>query len=111
MGKERLKARIKIAGNDGMRNEDFERYVSDLLEHSRLDGDVVIGIAKKIVVDGALSLSEKQIDTFINYGIGDHYYIEECGRCGCEINWSEMEFAATEYGNCSYCQDKIDKGE
>ncbi|AUS03463.1 hypothetical protein [Paenibacillus larvae] len=106
MGKDRLFQRLNIAERD----QGFEYYVDELLEEECLEGGAVIGIAKQIVSKGVPSLSELQLRTFINHGIWEHYYLEECGRCGEEIPWSEMRFAL-EHGNCSYCQHKIDKDE
>ncbi|SYX84627.1 hypothetical protein [Paenibacillus alvei] len=104
MSKALLKKRI-LSSDYG----DFEYYVKELLKYSKLDGDAVVGIAKQITTQGVQSLTESQLDTFINYGLWQHCYVEECGTCSNEIPWSEMFDAVTEYGNCSYCQHILNK--
>lgn len=108
MSKKRLESRIF---NSGHRDEDFENYTKELLETESLTGEAVVGIAKKIVTEGVPSLTERQLQTFIDFGLWGNNYQEECNRCSQEIPWSEMRFALTEYGNCAYCQHKIDKDE
>jgi hypothetical protein len=108
MSKAELRTRIL---NSGHQDEEFESYVKELLDNDKLDGDVVIGIAKQIVSKGAPSISDYQLDTFINHGIWEHLYEAECRRCGEDIPWSEMLNAVEESGNCSYCQHMIDKDD
>lgn len=108
MGKEELIHRLQKIGNE---EEDFKDYVSQLLELKMLDGTEVNGIAKLIVSKGIKSLSEKQLYTFAVHGIHQHYYVEECKRCGGEIPWDDMIQASTEYGRHSYCQHVEDKDE
>lgn len=68
-------------------------------------------MAKQIIDQGLRSLSDLQLRTFINHGIYDHLYVEQCGVCTNTLTWNEMLTAAEEYGNCSGCQYQIDKDE
>lgn len=93
-----------------MNEEDFSIYVSDLLDSERLDGEVVIGIAKQIIDRGVSSLTPNQKITFIRYGLLLDNYVDECNRCTLEIPWSEMLFALDD-GFCAYCRHMIEKDD
>lgn len=67
---------------------EFQDFVEELLSSDRLEGQVVIGIAKKIV--SSEKLTDKQISTFIEYGLLKGNYVEGCYYCGDSIQWSSM---------------------
>ncbi|HDR8197963.1 hypothetical protein COE01_21495 [Bacillus thuringiensis] len=83
-------------------DDDFIDFVKDLVGCGRLEG-AAEGIAKKIIHDGTLDLSDKQIYTFINYGLMNENFLDKCGRCYNPIPWSEMLIAVMESGYCNYC--------
>jgi hypothetical protein len=91
-------------------DREFEMYVSDLLDFGKLEGVVVIGIAKQIVARGVSSLTPMQRKTFINYGLRKGNYVDACEGCAESIPWSEMLFALDD-GLCSYCRYKLEKDD
>ncbi|MGN4631615.1 hypothetical protein ACTFQO_24800 [Bacillus cereus group sp. MYBK29-1] len=93
-----------IKSNDS----EFQDFVEELLNSERLVGQVVIGIAKKIV--SSEKLSDKQISTFIEYGLLKDNYVDGCYYCGDSIEWSSM-IDALEDECCDYHRDKIEELE
>lgn len=88
----------------------FNGYVRVLLETGRLDGAAVVGIAKQVTTKGVETLYESQLSTLMKYGIlSNDLYVSECGLCCNEIPWDEMLEAAEESGNCSYCQQTVER--
>ncbi|MEK4236440.1 hypothetical protein [Paenibacillus sp. FSL H7-0714] len=96
--------------NGGERDKDFEEYVQELLDSNRLESDPVIGIAKRIVSHGVPSLSDAQLETFINYGLLADNYLENCEQDYIQIRWSDMVFAV-ERGLCDRCRHMQDKND
>lgn len=84
---------------------DFKDFVEGLLKSERLEGQAVIGIAKLIVSDE--HLSDKQIETFIEYGLLKDNYLEECPVCLDSVPWSEMLYALDD-GHCSHCEHLLE---
>ncbi len=87
----------------------FQLFVQELLEAELLENDAVRGIGKRIAADGIESLTEKQLNTFVDYGlIKPSNVVGSCNRCAFEIPWSEM-YSALEDGYCGYCRHIMDK--
>lgn len=99
MDRDRLKQRI--LGEP----EEFVSYLEDLVDASRIEDDVALGISKFIIASGPEQLTDKQWYTFLEKGLVDYNYVEHCERCAEEIPWSEM--LGTVYLNednlCGYC--------
>lgn len=92
-------------------DSEFVNYVDDLLRLDYLDDPIVEGIARQIIGRGVDSLTNKQINTFIEVGlIKKDNYLNECAQCSNEIPWCEM-LIALEDGCCSYCSHGLAKLE
>lgn len=88
------------------REEDFNGFVEELINSSRLEGKEA-GIAKLMLDKGYDSLSEKQKFVF-DRAIEDNI-VDECQRCGDDIPWCEMLEALDNGGYCGYCQHMMEK--
>ena len=86
--------------------EDFEGFVSDLINSGRLN-DTQSGIAKRMLDKGYESLSDKQKYVF-DQAIKENY-VDECQRCAIEIPWCEMMESLDNGGYCNYCQHMMEK--
>ncbi|WP_193065179.1 hypothetical protein [Oceanobacillus oncorhynchi] len=89
--------------NETARDWEFEDYVEQLITLRKLEHPASLGIAKQLVSEGARSLTDKQIEVFVNKGLDSDFYAEEC-RGGHDIPWSEMLDAADNGGWCGRCQ-------
>lgn len=87
---------------------EFEVYVSELLQGNYIEGPAVVGIAKQIVSKGVESLSDPQINTFIDFGLSKGNFVKYCDRCAEDIPWSEMLSALDDH-YCAYCRHLIEK--
>ena len=86
--------------------EDFNGFVEELINSSRLEGKEA-GIAKLMLDKGYDSLSEKQ--KFVFDKAIENNTFDECQRCGVDIPWCEMLEALDNGGYCGYCQHMMEK--
>lgn len=92
---------------------EFTDYLEDLVRVGRIEDETALGIAKYIIANGPENLSDKQWYTFLEKGLVEYNYVEECERCAEDIPWSEM-FAAVyieEDEYCGYCRHMMQKIE
>lgn len=89
---------------------DFRDYVELLLERDLLESPVTLGIGKLIVDKGVGSLTETQLETFLNYGLSQYTFVENCEMCLTEIQWDQMDLAVDD-AYCSECRYRIEKLE
>lgn len=107
MDREKLKQRI--LGEPG----GFVPYLEELVRVDRIDDGVALGISKLIITNGPEQLTDKQWYTFLEKGLKEYNYVEDCERCMEMIPWSEMFGAVYFYEDsyCGYCRHVIEKND
>ncbi|MEX3621852.1 hypothetical protein [Viridibacillus arvi] len=105
MDREKLKSRILAEP------EEFTSYLKELLELGRIEDDIALGISRFILSNGLSNLTDKQWYTFLEKGLIEYNYVEECERCLINLPWSEMSGAVYLYEDeyCSYCRHMEEK--
>lgn len=84
------------------REEDFNGFITELIDGDRFNDSKEDGIAKLVVDKGYETLSDRQKFVFDNSI--SHFIYDECSRCFLEIPWTEMSGAEDNGGMCSWCQ-------
>jgi hypothetical protein len=98
--------RLIMGFNDRIEDDNgFRDFLQQVIRH--LEG-TALGITRQVISSGQESLSDKQAFVFKKYVL-DEFTVSECLRCGDEIPWSEMYYAATEHSMCSWCSHMSDK--
>lgn len=108
MNREALKQRI--SGESG----EFVSYLTELVGVvGRIEDDAALGISKFIIANGTEQLTDKQWYTFLEKGLMEYNYVEECERCAMEVPWSEMFGAVYFYEDsyCGYCRHVLEKND
>ena len=88
---------------------DLKDFLRQLVDMDDLDG-AALGITKKVIADGVVSLSGKQRYVFDKHVLGENS-VSECSRCHSNVPWSEMYDARDNGGLCSYCVHQLEKIE
>jgi hypothetical protein len=86
-------------------------FLEYLLEHEHIaPGTAAAGITRQVIEQGERSLTEQQRTVFERYVVRQ-YLEEQCGRCGGDIPYGELESALDNGGFCDWCADMMAKDD